>query len=115
MLIFDRGFGLEPQGEVADAWLSTNIPGGDNVDGGNVFRWVNPKADEAINAAGSTFDQATRKQAFCQLGDLIQEDLVQVYLYLFQDGYGFNSKVHGYTVSTWGSMTWDVQDWWLEQ
>ena len=39
------------------------------------------------------------------------EDAVQDYIYLFQDGYGFSSKLEGYTVSTWGRMTWDVQNW----
>jgi ABC-type transport system substrate-binding protein len=76
---------------------------------------VNAKADEAIATAGGTFDQAARKQAYCDLGNLIQEDLPQIYLYLFQDGYGFNNKVQGYTVSTWGSMSWDVQNWWLKE
>jgi peptide/nickel transport system substrate-binding protein len=111
MLIFDRGYYLEPQGDVQSSYLSTNIPGADNPDGGNYFRWQNPKADEAINTAGGTFDQAARRDAYCQLGKLIQEDAVQDYIYLFQDGYGFSSKLEGYTVSTWGSMTWDVQNW----
>lgn len=115
MLIYDRGFGLEPQGETQNSWSSTAIPSAENVDGGNVFRWVNSKADEAIATAGGTFDQATRKKAYCDLGNLIQEDLPQIYLYLFQDGYGFNNKVQGYTVSTWGSMSWDVQNWWVKE
>jgi len=114
MLIYDRGFGLEPQGEVANQWLSTAIPSADNVDGGNIFRWVDPQADAAIEAAGATFDQAARKQALCQLGERIAAELPQIFIYLFQDGYGFNSAVQGYTVSTWGSMTWDAQNWWLQ-
>lgn len=111
MLIFDRGYYLEPQGDVESSYLSTNIPSADNPDGGNYFRWVNPQADEAIAAAGGTFDQAERQKAYCDLAKLIQEDAVQDHLYLFQDGYGFSSKLEGYTVSTWGSMTWDVQNW----
>jgi peptide/nickel transport system substrate-binding protein len=111
MLIFDRGYNLEPQGSVQDAYSSTNFPSAENPDGGNIYRWSNPKADEAIAAAGSTFDQAKRRDAYCELGKLIQEDAVQNYIYLFQDGYGFSSKLTGYTVSTWGSMTWDAQNW----
>ena len=72
---------------------------------------ITPKADAAIAAAGGTFDQAKRRDAYCELGKLIQEDAVQNYIYLFQDGYGFSSKLTDYTVSTWGSMTWDVQNW----
>ena len=111
MLIFDRGYYLEPQGDVASSYMSTNIPSTDNPDGGNYFRWVNPKADEAIAAAGATFDQKERAKAYCDLAKLIQQDAVQDHIYLFQDGYGFSSKLEGYTVSTWGSMTWDVKNW----
>jgi len=115
MLIYDRGYYLEPQGDVETTYLSASIPSSDNPDGGNVFRWMNPQADEAIATAGGTFDQAARRDAYCELGKLIQEDAVQDYIFLFQDGYGFSSKLEGYTVSTWGSMTWDVQNWKYKQ
>ena len=111
MLIFDRGYYLEPHGDVQSSYLSTNIPNADNPDGGNYFRWQNPEADAAIEAAGGTFDQTARREAYCELGKLIQQDAIQNHIYLFQDGYGFSSKLEGYTVSTWGSMTWDVQNW----
>ncbi len=114
MLIYDRGYGIDPQGDVAATYVSTAIPSADNVDGGNIWRWVNPKADEAVAAAGGTFDQVTRKAAYCDLGKLIQDDLPQVHIYLFQDGYGMATKLQGYTVSTWGSMSWDAQNWWLK-
>jgi peptide/nickel transport system substrate-binding protein len=111
MLIFDRGFSLEPQGDVYSSYHSSSIPGPGNPDGGNIYRWQNPAADAAIASAGGTFDQDARRQAYCELGKLIQADAIQNYIYLFQDGYGFSSKLEGYTVSTWGSMTWDVQNW----
>ncbi|MDQ2693430.1 MAG: hypothetical protein M3Y68_15440, partial [Chloroflexota bacterium] len=111
MLIYDRGYYLEPQGDVQSTYLSSSIPGTENPDGGNIFRWVSPEADAAIETAGSTFDQAERRDAYCELGQSIQEDAVQNFIYLFQDGYGFSSRLEGYTVSTWGSMTWDVQNW----
>lgn len=115
MLIYDRSFTIEPQQEVAAYFLTSSIPGPDNPDGDNYFRWVSPEADTLIATAGGTFDQATRKQAYCELGKLVQDELPQLYLYVFQDGYGFSSRLSGYTVSTWGSMTWDVQNWKLEQ
>ncbi len=111
MLIFDRGYYLEPQGEIENSYLSTSIPAADNPDGDNYFRWVNPKADAAVEKAGSTFDQSVRRDAYCELGKLIQEDAIQNYMFLWQDGYGFSTNLTDYTVSTWGSMTWDVQNW----
>jgi len=111
MLIFDRSYNLEPQGDVQNSYLSTSIPAADNPDGDNYFRWVNPKADADIEKAGGTFDQSVRREAYCDLGKLIQEDAVQDYMFLWQDGYGFSTDLTGYVVSTWGSMTWDIQNW----
>ncbi len=115
MLIYDRGFTIEPQGEVEQAWMSTQIPSQENPTGGNIWRWVNSDADAAIKAAGSTFDLGERKKAYCALADKIADDLPQIFLYIFQDGYGFADNMTGYTVSTWGSMTWGSQNWQLKQ
>lgn len=115
MLIYDRGYTIEPQGEVEQAYLSTQVPSPDNPNGGNVWRWLNKDADADITAAGSTFDLAARKEAYCKLSEKISNDLPQIFLYIFQDGYGFSEKLSGYTVSTWGSMTWGAQNWQLAQ
>jgi len=111
MLIFDRGFGIDPQEYNAAAYSSDNIPGEENPTGSNYFRWVNPTVDEQLQIAGTNFDQEARKDAYCQVAEQINTDLPQVYLYLFQDGYGFAENLTGYNVSTWGSMTWGAQNW----
>jgi peptide/nickel transport system substrate-binding protein len=111
MLIFDRGFTTEPQGYVFDAYHSSRIPGPENTTGGNYFRWTNPAVDAALETAGSSFDQAIRKQAYCTIGQAVIDDLPQVYLYLFQDNYGIADNLTGYTLSTWGSMSWGAQNW----
>jgi peptide/nickel transport system substrate-binding protein len=113
MLIYDRSLPIEPQGTIADAYPSTQIPSAENPTGGNFWRWVDPQADAYIKAAGSTFDLPARKDAYCGLGNEIAKELPQDYLYVFQDGYGFNNNLTGYVVSTWGSMVWDVQNWQL--
>lgn len=97
MLIFDRGFTTEPQGYVADAYSSTTIPSPENTTGGNYFRWVNPDVDAALEKAGGSFDTETRKKAYCEVGQAVIDDMPQVYLYLFQDGYGIADSMTGYT------------------
>ncbi len=111
MLIFDRGFTIEPQDYVSNAYMSTNIPSTELPTGGNYFRWVNPTVDEALTEAGTNFDLEVRKAAYCTVGEQVNTDLPQIYLYLFQDGYGFADDLTGYTVSTWGSMAWGAQNW----
>jgi peptide/nickel transport system substrate-binding protein len=113
MLIFDRSLSIEPQGSIANDYMSTQIPSPDNPTGGNIWRWVNPKVDTFIQQAGSTFDLAARKDAYCGIANLINTELPQVFIYIFQDGYGYANNLTGYVVSTWGSMVWDVQNWQL--
>lgn len=111
MLIFDRGFTTEPQGYVSDAYTSTSIPTAENPTGGNYFRWVNEEVDQALETAGSSFDQQVRKDAYCQVGQAVIDELPQIYLYLFQDNYGVADSLTGYNLSTWGSMSWGAQNW----
>ncbi|MBP6177000.1 MAG: peptide ABC transporter substrate-binding protein [Anaerolineales bacterium] len=111
MLIFDRGFTTEPQGYNFEAYHSSRIPTAENPTGGNYFRWVNTEVDAALETAGSSFDQQTRKDAYCTVGQAVIDELPQVYLYLFQDNYGVADSLTGYTLSTWGSMSWGVQNW----
>lgn len=111
MLIFDRGFTTEPQGYNFDAYHSTRIPTAENPTGGNYFRWINAEVDSALDTAGSSFDIQTRKDAYCKVGQAVLDELPQVYLYLFQDNYGIADSLSGYTLNTWGSMSWGIQNW----
>jgi len=111
MLIFDRGFTVEPQGYNANAYSSTTIPSAELPGGGNYFRWVNPTVDAALETAGSNFDLEVRKAAYCEIAEQVNTDLPQIYLYLFQDGYGVADNLTGVVVSTWGSMSWGAQNW----
>jgi len=56
-----------------------------------------------------------RKNAYCKIAEQIHKDVPQIYLYVFQDGYGFADTLEGYTVSTWGSMVWGAQNWKYKQ
>ena len=111
MLIFDRGFTTEPQGYNFDAYHSSRITTAENPTGGNYFRWENPAVDAALETAGSSFDLETRKAAYCEVGQAVIDELPQVYLYLFQDNYGIADNLTGYTLNTWGSMSWGIQNW----
>lgn len=113
MTFYDRGIDIEPSDEVRDRYHSESIASADNPYGNNDKRWVNPEVDALIDQAENTFDQEERRQAYCKIGEMMVEELPELYIFLFVDGYGFSKKLNGYTVSTWGSMTWDVQNWYM--
>jgi len=113
--IYDRGLYYDPSGQVSNRYSTSNIPSAENPNGGNDKRWSNAEADKLMAEADSTFELEKRRDAYCKLGQLIVDEIPELYFYLFQDGYGFSERLHGYRVSTWGSMTWDVENWWIEE
>ncbi|MBK8780661.1 MAG: hypothetical protein IPO22_02410 [Anaerolineales bacterium] len=70
--------------------------------------------DAALELAGSSFDTQARKDAYCEVGQAVLDDMPQIYLYLFQDNYGIADSLTGYTLNTWGSMSWSSQNWQLK-
>lgn len=114
ILVYDASLSIEPHATIANSYLSTAIPSAENPSGSNHSRWVNADADAAIEAAGSTVDIATRQAAYCELAELVTTELPRLNLFLYTEGYGASTRLSGYTVNMWGSLTWDVQEWKLE-
>lgn len=115
ILVYDASLAIEPHATIANSFHSTAIPSPDNPAGANYQRWVNTEADAAIEEAGSTVDVATRQAAYCELANLVATDVPRIHLYLFTEGYGASNRLSGYEVNIWGSLTWDVQNWKVEQ
>jgi len=114
ILVYDASLSIEPHATIANSYLSTAIPSAENPSGANHARWVNAAADAAIAQAGSTVDIATRQAAYCDLAELVTTELPRLNLFLYTEGYGASTRLSGYTVNMWGSLTWDVQEWKLE-
>jgi peptide/nickel transport system substrate-binding protein len=111
MLIYDDSLGIEPHATILSDYHSSGIPSADNPAGGNIYRWVNPAVDAAIERAGNTVDIEERQAAYCEVAELMQQDLPLVSIFLFTEGYGAATNLTGYQVNMWGSLTWDVQNW----
>jgi peptide/nickel transport system substrate-binding protein len=116
VLVYDTGAGINPQQHIADYFHSANVPTEENGGtGANYTRWVSEEADALIEEAGRTPDLAERKELYCQLGELIKESNSQIFLYQFQEGHAFSSNLTGVEVSTWAPLTWDAENWQLNQ
>lgn len=116
ILIYDTGAYINPQEHIADYFLSTNIPTAENEGvGANYTRWVNPEADALITEAGRTPDLDQRKALYCQLGELIRDSYSQIFLFRSAEGHAYTTDLTGYNLSTWDSLTWDVENWQLKR
>jgi len=114
MQIYDGLVETEPQDTIISQWRSDQIPNAQKPDGRNYFRWVDSKADAYIDAAGISPDLNIRKDAYCKLAKEMSQQLPVMYLYLLKDSTAYSNKLHGFQVSTWGSLTWDAANWWIE-
>lgn len=115
MLIYDASLAIEPHSTLFNSFHSSAIPSAQNPTGANYHRWVNVLADAALEKAGNTVDTAARKVDYCTLANSIATELPRIHLYRFTEGYGISKRMSGYQVNIWSSLTWDVQNWKLEQ
>ncbi|MEX2541684.1 MAG: hypothetical protein WD314_07740 [Trueperaceae bacterium] len=115
ILIYDTGAGINPQIHVFDLLHSSRIPSEENAGaGGNYSRWANDRTDELLSAAAGEPSLNERRAAYCEVAELVNEELPQVYLYQFQDGHTLANRLQGVTPSTWAGISWDIENWWLE-
>ncbi len=114
ILIYDASLRLDPQATIESSYLSSQIPSAENPEGDNFSRWISPEADALIQQAGATVDLEVRKEAYCELANLIATEMPRLNLFLYTEGYGANNALSGYDVNMWGSLTWDVANWKLQ-
>lgn len=115
ILIYDTGAGINPQIHMFELLHSSRIPSEENEGaGGNYSRWANERADELLEAAASDPSLEGRRDAYCEVAELMNEELPQVFLYQFQDGHALSNRLNGVTPSTWAGIAWDIENWWLE-
>jgi peptide/nickel transport system substrate-binding protein len=115
ILMYDTGAGINPQLHVFDLLHSSNVPRVENDGaGGNYSRWQNARADELLELAGRSPDLEERRGAYCEVADLVDAELPQIYLYQFAGGHAFATRLQGYQMNTWSGLMWNVADWRIE-
>lgn len=116
MMLFDTSMGgVEPHQTIFNTWHSSRIPSADVPGGANYMRFNNAEADELIDAAGATLDLDERQGLYCEMVEIEREELPIIYLYQFNEGSAYATRLNGYVVSTWEWSTWDCAEWYIEE
>jgi peptide/nickel transport system substrate-binding protein len=79
----------------------------------NYGRYSNPKIDELINAS-YTLDEVARKDTFCQMATILDEDLPQLILFTTVDANAHSTRLQGVVSNANEIVTWNVADWTLK-
>ena len=78
--------------------------------GWNVERWVNKEADHYIEES-VTLDEEYRKEVFCKLAKILDEELPQILLFSVIDADAYSTRVEGVQATINDIVTWNIADW----
>jgi peptide/nickel transport system substrate-binding protein len=117
--------GVEQQGDFDLNMWDDGYPGTDPTDhlwvyyhsaaaepdyGWNVGRWLNEDFDTLLDNAYA-LDEEWRQEVFCQIAELLEEELPQILLWTEIDADGYSSRLQGVQATVNDLVTWNVADW----
>jgi peptide/nickel transport system substrate-binding protein len=109
--IWDDGYaGVDPTDYV---WETYSSDAATPDLGWNFFRWKNPAVDELIGET-YTLDEQTRKEAFCAIGNYINEEVPIIHLFTVPNADAYSTRITGVQSSVNDLVTWNIADWTLK-
>ncbi len=78
--------------------------------GWNIGRWKNEQVDELINNAYS-LDEAARQEIFCQLAQILDEELPQILLFSTLNADAYSMRLGGVQANVNSVVSWNAADW----
>ena len=78
--------------------------------GWNIGRWINEDADALIDEA-YCLDEEYRQEMFCELAELLEEELPQILLFSAVDAAAYSTRLQGVQATVNDTVTWNVADW----
>jgi peptide/nickel transport system substrate-binding protein len=106
--MWDDGYpGLDPTDHL---WTYYYSAAAEPDYGWNVGRWYNEDFDALLDEA-YTLDEEYRQELFCQMAEILDQELPQIILWTEIDADGYNTRVEGVQATVNDIMTWNVADW----
>lgn len=96
-------------------WVYYSCAAVDPESGGwNIMRWCNEDFDALMDEA-YTLDEEYRQEVFCQMAEIMDEELPSIPLFVGWDVAAHDENLKGVQASVNNMITWNVQDWTLEE
>lgn len=106
--MWDDGYpGLDPTDHL---WAYYYSSAAEPDYGWNVGRWYNADFDALLDEA-YVLDEEYRQDLFCQMADILEEELPQILLWSEVDADAYNMRLEGVQATVNDIMTWNVADW----
>jgi peptide/nickel transport system substrate-binding protein len=111
MDIWDDGYGGVDPTDFLSTYYSTDAATPDM--GYNYGRWSNSNFDSLLGET-YTLDEGVRKDLFCQMGQILEDELPQLLLFTAINADAHSVNLIGVQSSTNDIVTWNVADWVLK-
>lgn len=106
--LYDDGYpGIDPTDFI---WQYYHTDSATPDQGWNVGRWMNPDFDALLGEA-YTLDESARKDAFCQMAQMLNDQLPQVLLFSTINADAYRDRIQGVQSNVNDIVTWNVADW----
>jgi peptide/nickel transport system substrate-binding protein len=106
--MWDDGYpGLDPTDHL---WAYYYSAAAEPDYGWNVGRWYNADFDALLDEA-YVLDEEYRQELFCQMADILEEELPQILLWSEVDADAYATRLEGVQATVNDIMTWNVADW----
>ncbi|MFQ5434408.1 MAG: peptide ABC transporter substrate-binding protein, partial [Anaerolineae bacterium] len=107
--MWDDGYpGIDPTDNLL--WTYYYGPAAEPDVGYNVMRWVNEDFDALLDEA-YTVDEEYRKELFCEMADILEEELPMILLWTAFDAAAHSSRLQGVQATINDVHTWNIADW----
>jgi len=106
--MWDDGYpGIDPTDHL---WSYYHSEAGKPDYGYNVGRWSNEDFDALLDGV-YTLDEEHRQELFCQMAEILDEELPQILLWSAVDAAAYSTRVEGVQATANDILTWNVADW----
>jgi len=82
--------------------------------GWNIERWSNEQFDALLDEAYS-LDEEYRKELFCQMAEILDEELPCIPLFISRSATGYSARLSGVEHNSNDLITWNIADWTLNE
>jgi peptide/nickel transport system substrate-binding protein len=110
--LYDDGYpGVDPTDHL---WFYYYSAAAEPDAGFNVGRWINEDFDALLDEA-YTLDEARRQELFCQMAEILDDELPQILLFTAINADAHSVRLQGVQSSANDMVTWNVADWTLAE
>jgi ABC-type transport system substrate-binding protein len=82
--------------------------------GWNVERWSNEDFDALLDET-YWLDEEYRKELFCEMAVILDEELPSIPLFVSKEATGYNMRIQGVVNNANDMITWNIADWTLQE